>query len=95
MEQLLQQILENLNQLQTDFNENKTQTVTKSDIDELQQIGHALRDGQEELKAQLDALSMSLNHLQGSQTRIEKVIETLALRSLEQETDLRDLKRIK
>lgn len=36
-----------------------------------------------------------INTLVKSQERQEKILETLALRSLEQETDIRELKRIK
>ncbi|NWL89614.1 hypothetical protein DMN77_18870 [Paenibacillus sp. 79R4] len=73
---------------------------------ELQQITSAIRDRQEETDAKLEALSMDVHQLHGvvvaikenidelnkSQQRQDKILETLAVRSLEQETDIRHLK---
>lgn len=78
-------------------------------LDELKQIVLALRDRQEESDAKIEALSMDMNKLHGvvaghsellhsivdTQKRQEKILETLALRSIEQETELREFKRIK
>lgn len=76
--------------------------VRKDDISELHQITRALRDGQEELKAQMDSLTATVIHIQGDiaelkdgQLRQDKILESLALRSLEQETEIREIKRIK
>jgi hypothetical protein len=71
---------------------------------ELQQITRALRDGQEELKAQLDSLAEQLDstqkgfqeHLriiQEEHKRQRLTLDTLALRSIEQEAQIRQLQR--
>lgn len=84
-------------------------SLLESSVSENIEITKALRDRQDETDAKLDALSMDVNKLHGvvtshtelintlvkSQERQEKILETLALRSLEQETDIRELKRIK
>jgi phage shock protein A len=41
--------------------------------DELKQIVHALRDGQEELKAQMDSLSLDVHKLHGEVTAIKLI----------------------
>lgn len=71
-------------------------------LDEVKEIVTSLRERHEVTNAKLDALSMSLHEITGEvtslkqgQERQDKILESLALRSLEQETDLRDLKRIK
>lgn len=71
-------------------------------LDELKQVVYALRHGQEETNAKLDGLTLDVARVQvdvvtlkESQDRQNKILESLALRSLEQETDLRELKRVK
>lgn len=74
----------------------------KSQLNEHTQLFHAIRDRQEETDAKLDALSMTVNYIQGDltslkegQERQDRILESLSLRSLEQETEIRELKRIK
>ena len=76
---------------------------------ELHQIVRAIRDRQENTDAKLESISMDINKIHGEivsiketqqiliqgQERQDKILESLALRSLEQETELRELKRIK
>lgn len=92
-DQILNQILEELQSL-------------KSGQAELQEITRAIRDRQEGTDAKLEALSMDVHQLNGTavsikenlselkkgQERQDKVLESLAVRSLEQETDIRRLK---
>ena len=66
---------------------------------ELYQLTRAIYDRQEETDARLEALTMDVHKATGDitslkqvQARQEKIMSTLALRSLEQETDLRELK---
>lgn len=75
----------------------------------LNQIVQAIRDRQENSDAKLESVSMDVHKLHGEMTNIketqqilihgqerqDKILESLALRSLEQETELRELKRIK
>lgn len=74
----------------------------KSQLDENTQITKTIRDRQEETDAKLENLSMDVHKIKGEllslkegQERQDKILESLAMRSLEQETELRDLKRIK
>ncbi|WP_017754720.1 hypothetical protein [Calidifontibacillus oryziterrae] len=74
----------------------------KSQLDENTQITKTIRDRQEETDAKLVNLSMDVHKIKGEllslkegQERQDKILESLAMRSLEQETELRDLKRIK
>lgn len=69
---------------------------------ELNQLVRVIHDRQEETDARIESLSMDvhkvigeLTSLKQGQERQDKILESLALRSLEQETELRDLKRIK
>lgn len=73
-------------------------------LDELTDIVYSLRDGQEELKAQFDSLTITVAKVQGDitkmqgditaikegQQRHEKILQALALRSIEQETQIRE-----
>ena len=66
---------------------------------ELHQLVRAINDRQEETDARLESLSMDghkvtgeVTSLRQGQERHEKALGTLALRSLEQETDIRELK---
>ena len=74
----------------------------KSQMNENTQLIRTIIDRQEETDAKLEAMSMDVHKIHGElqslkdgQERQDKILESLALRSLEQETDLRDLKRIK
>ncbi|MBD2868398.1 hypothetical protein [Paenibacillus arenilitoris] len=69
---------------------------------ELNLIVTAIRDRQDEADARFEALSFDIHRILGElselkkgQERQDKILEALALRSLEQETDIRELKRIK
>ncbi len=80
------------------FLKGEIQTL-KSGQNELQQLARAIYDRKEETDARLEALTMDVQHATGDitslkqvQARQEKIIGTLSLRSLEQETDLRELK---
>ncbi|MGG5253695.1 hypothetical protein ACQYAD_09385 [Neobacillus sp. SM06] len=71
---------------------------------ELNQIVRAIRDRQENTDAKLESLSMDVHNIRGvitsiketqqiliqGQERQDKILESLALRSLEQETELRE-----
>ncbi|MEK3935032.1 hypothetical protein MKY41_06885 [Sporosarcina sp. FSL W7-1349] len=79
----------------------------KSDIEtlksgqaELNDIVRVIRDRQDETDAKLESMHMDLHKVIGEtaalkqgQERQDKILESLALRSLEQETELRHLKR--
>ena len=76
---------------------------------ETNQLIQAIRDRQEETDAKLDSLSMDVNKIHGivsghteiieklakSQESQEKILERLSLRSIEQEQDIAELRRIK
>lgn len=88
-EKILLQMLEELKNIKTQTNENT-------------QLIKAIHDRQDETDAKLEGLSINVHKLHGElasikegQERQDKILESLALRSLEQETELRDLKRIK
>ncbi|WP_240375660.1 hypothetical protein [Bacillus piscicola] len=75
-------------------------TLIKVQLNENTDLTRAIRDRQEETNAKLEALSMDTHQLHGdivslkaNESRQDKILESLAARSLEQETDLRDLKR--
>lgn len=80
----------------------KEDVVTiRSQLDEHTQLLKALYHRQEETDAKLESLAMDVHHIRGEleflkegQTRQDKILESLAMRSLEQETELRALKRI-
>ncbi|MFO1442065.1 hypothetical protein KDN24_02265 [Bacillus sp. Bva_UNVM-123] len=62
----------------------------------------AIRYNQEVTNATLKSLSEDVNYIKGdvsllkeNQERQEKILQTLSFRSIEQETELRELKRIK
>ena len=74
----------------------------KSQLHENTELTKAIHYRQEEIDAKVENLAMDVHKLRGEltslkegQARQDKILESLALRSLEQETDLRDLKRIK
>lgn len=74
----------------------------KSQLHENTELTKAIHHRQEETDAKVKNLAMDVHKLRGEltslkegQARQDKILESLALRSLEQETDLRDLKRIK
>ncbi|KEF40255.1 hypothetical protein M670_00277 [Schinkia azotoformans MEV2011] len=87
----------------------ETQNLMQSQLKETNEIVHAIRDRQEETDAKLDSLSMDINKIHGvvtehteiiqklvkSQERQEKILERLSLRSIEQEQDIAELRRIK
>ena len=96
MEQLLQQIL---NELQT-----MNQRLSNSELrqNEISQIVQAIHHQQEIADAKLEALTLDVHYIRGDltslkegQERQDRILESLAMRSLEQETQLRELKRIK
>ena len=110
MEQKLDLILSELQNLNKRIGHIETEFQTvKSQLDENTQLTKAIFHRQEETDAQLDAISMDVHKLHGEmsgikeaqdiiihgQERQDKILESLALRSLEQETELRELKRIK
>ncbi|HHW37246.1 MAG TPA: hypothetical protein GXX18_08425 [Bacillales bacterium] len=74
----------------------------KSQLDENTQLLKALHHRQDETDAKLENLTMDMHLMRGElsslkegQERQDKILESLAMRSLEQETELRELKRIK
>lgn len=78
------------------------QTTLDAGLKEIYQIVRALWDRQEETDAKLDSISMDVHKLHGEvtslkegQDRQDKILQSLAMRSLEQETELRELKRVK
>jgi len=99
-EQILNRILEELKAINTRMGS------LESGQAELQLITRAIRDRQDETDAKLEALAMDIHRLNGTvesiqadvselkkgQQRQDKVLESLAVRSLEQETDIRRLK---
>lgn len=86
--------------LKTDMHKLKTDVqVLESGQGELHQLTRAIYDRQEETDARMESLTMDVHKATGSvtslkqgQERHEKILGSLALRSLEQETDLRELK---
>jgi septal ring factor EnvC (AmiA/AmiB activator) len=79
-----------------------SQYLMQTQLNETNEIVRAIRHRQEETDAKLDALSMDVHKLHGEvlslkdgQERQERILETLIIRSVEQEADIRDLKRIK
>jgi len=80
----------------------ESQYVMQTQLKETNEIVRAIKHRQEETDAKLDALSMDVHKLHGEvsslkngQERQERILESLSLRSIEQEADIRDLKRIK
>ncbi|SDZ53256.1 hypothetical protein SAMN05421736_11616 [Evansella caseinilytica] len=98
IQEALQPIQEKLNKMEAE------QQSTRSQLDENTDIVKAIHDRQEETNATLEALSMDVHKLNGVvtehnkkldsivniQERQQRILETLALRSIEQETELRD-----
>lgn len=87
MEDTLKLILEELKELRTGQKE-------------LREIVDAIRHRQEETDAKLDSLSMDVHKIHGElssiksgQERHEKILVSLSMRSLEQETEIRDLQK--
>lgn len=75
--------------------------IVKSQLDENTQLTKAIHHRQEITDTKLENLSDDVHKLQGElsslkegQVRQDKILESLAMRSLEQETELRALKRI-
>lgn len=80
----------------------ESQHLMQTQLNETNEIVRAIRHRQEEMKTKLDALSMDVYRLHGEvlslkdgQERQERILEKLSLRSIEQEAEIRDLKRIK
>ncbi|KIO56704.1 hypothetical protein B4064_0153 [Caldibacillus thermoamylovorans] len=74
----------------------------QTQLNKTNEIVRAIRHRQEETNTKLDALSMDVYRLHGEvlslkdgQERQERILEKLSLRSIEQEAEIRDLKRIK
>jgi len=81
--------------------ENRVGAVEKRQ-DETYQIVRAIYSRQELTDAKLDALTIDVRRMQGdfvelkeSQERQDRILESLAIRSFDQEAQLRDLKKIK
>lgn len=99
-EQLLHQILQKLDQIETEVTSLKgTQELMQTQLGETNAIVRAIRDRQDETDAKLDALSMDVHKLHGElsslkegQERHEKILEKLSIRSLEHEADIREIK---
>lgn len=80
----------------------ESQHLMQTQLNETNEIVRAIRHRQEETNTKLDALSMDVYRLHGEvlslkdgQERQERILEKLSLRSIEQEAEIRDLKRIK
>ncbi|MBY0223481.1 MULTISPECIES: hypothetical protein [Sporosarcina] len=76
-------------------------TSIKSQLSENTQLTKAIFDRQDEKDAHVEARTLDVHKLHGElaslkrgQERQDKILESLAMRSLEQETDLRDLRRL-
>lgn len=67
----------------------------KSTLDEHTQLLKALEHRTEENTAQMNSIAENVEYLKGTQTRQEKILERLALRSIEQEAEITWLKRAK
>ena len=88
---------------------NETQSLMQTQQTETNQLVRVIIDRQDETDAKLEALTMDVHKIRGDvtemkedisslkqgQERQDKILASLAMRSLEQETELRDLKRIK
>lgn len=77
----------------------ETQGLMQTQLQETNEIVRAIRNRQEETDAKLDALSMDVHKLHGevasiklNQDRLEKIVEKLSVRSLEQESEIRDIR---
>lgn len=80
----------------------ESQHLMQTQLNKTNEIVRAIRHRQEETNTKLDALSMDVYRLHGEvlslkdgQERQERILEKLSLRSIEQEAEIRDLKRIK
>lgn len=96
-DQILTQILDELKLMNTRIGN------LEAGQSEIHQITTAIRDRQDETDAKLEALTMDIHRLNGTveaikedvtelkkgQLRQDKILESLAVRSLEQETDIR------
>lgn len=98
----IQSLKEDVSSLKEDVFSLKEDVITiLSQLDEHTQLLKALYHRQEKTDAKLESLTMDVHHMRGElellkegQTRQDKILESLAMRSLEQETELRALKRI-
>lgn len=97
-EQLLQQILAELqstNQrlvsLESEISTIKANMVTKEDIALLPLIQQAVI----ETNRNVLVSSTTIERIEEGQVRQDRILESLSMRSLEQETELRELRRIK
>ncbi|MEN0666947.1 hypothetical protein NSQ14_12010 [Caldifermentibacillus hisashii] len=95
-EKLLQQILEELKGMKSQFADFKQEQERTN-----QRLSHIENDIPQIKQAVLETLK-KVNRLEETQEllikgqeRQDKILESLALRSLEQETELREIKRIK
>jgi chromosome segregation ATPase len=106
----IQEVKTDIGYLKADMQEVKTDIGNlKSDMqivklrqDESFQFIHAIRHNQELTNAKIEGLAMDVHSIHGvltalkdGQERQDRILESLAMRSLEQETDIRELKRIK
>lgn len=99
MDQKLDLILQRLEKL--DVIENELALV-KSQLHETTRITKALVHGQEEIKAQLDSMGMDLHKLTGRVSALEegqqlliRNVDALAMRSIQHEVEIKELKRVK
>lgn len=99
----LDELKQEFPKLKQEFQELKQEFQdVKTQLNENTQLAKAIRDRQEETDAKLESLTMDVHKIHGElsslkqgQDRQDKILEALAMRSLEQETELRDLKRVK
>jgi hypothetical protein len=89
MDAVLAQILEQLKSLQSDVTSIKASQLQQGDM--LAQLISIVGSTNQKVTG----MQADIVELKEGQTRQDKILESLALRSLEQETDLRELKRAK
>ncbi|EKN64573.1 hypothetical protein P9E76_06925 [Schinkia azotoformans] len=102
-EQMFKELMNEIKGMKEDIKGLKEDNQSiKSQLEENTQLTKAIHHRQEESDAKLENLSMDMHLMRGElsslkegQERQDKILESLALRSLEQETELRELKRIK
>lgn len=77
----------------------ETQELMRAQLQETDEIVRVILDRQGEIDAKLDALSLDVHKLQGELAsiklngdRLEKIVEQLAARSFEQESQIRDIR---
>lgn len=92
MEEMLKQLLKEFSEMRSEMRDMKSDIQDiKAKTDDIPLIKQAVL----ETNQRTDVIESYTKSLLTSQAKQDKLLETLAIRSLEQETDIREIKRVK